>query len=65
MMGKPERKRRLRRPGRRWVFKITMDSRGTEWDSACWIDVAQKRDKRGATGSKATDRRVAWDVSCG
>ena len=41
MRGKPERKRRLRRPGRRWVFNNTMDPREREWDSAYWIRVYQ------------------------
>ena len=53
MRGKPERKKRLRRPGRRWVFNITMDHSETEWDSAYWIKVAHNRD------SMATDRRAA------
>jgi hypothetical protein len=31
LMGKPERKRPLRRPRRRWVDNIKMDLREIEW----------------------------------
>jgi hypothetical protein len=40
-MGKPEGKRPLGRPRRRWVDNIKMDLRGTGWDGVEWIDMAQ------------------------
>jgi hypothetical protein len=32
LVGKPEGKRRLRRPRRRWVDNIKINLRGIEWD---------------------------------
>jgi hypothetical protein len=45
LMGKPERKRRLGRPKRRWVDNIEMDPREIECDGMDWIDLAQDRDQ--------------------
>jgi hypothetical protein len=42
---KPERKRPLGRPKRRWVDNIQMDLRETGWDGVDWIDRAQDRDQ--------------------
>jgi hypothetical protein len=41
-VGKPEGKRPLRRPRRRWV-NIKMDLREIGWDGVDWIDMAQDR----------------------
>jgi hypothetical protein len=38
-VGKPEGKRPLGRPRRRWVDNIKMDLRKTEWDGVDWIDM--------------------------
>jgi hypothetical protein len=40
LAGKPERKRPLRRPRRRWVDSIKMDLRDTVWGVTDWIDLA-------------------------
>jgi hypothetical protein len=40
-VGKPEGKRPLGRPRRRWVDNIKMDLRGIGWDGMDWIDLAQ------------------------
>jgi hypothetical protein len=45
MVGKPEGKRPLGRPSRRWVDNIKMDLRERGWDGLNWIDLAQERDK--------------------
>jgi hypothetical protein len=45
LVGRPEDKRPLGRPRRRWVNNIKMDLREIEWDGMDWIDVAQERDK--------------------
>jgi hypothetical protein len=45
LMGKPEGKRPLRRPRRRWLDNIKIDLRETGWDGMDWIDVAQDRDQ--------------------
>jgi hypothetical protein len=43
-VGKPEEKRPLGRPRRRWVDNIKMDLREIGWDGMYWIDLAQNRD---------------------
>jgi hypothetical protein len=45
MVGKPEGKRPLGRPRRRWENYIKMDLRGIGWGSMDWIDLAQDRDQ--------------------
>jgi hypothetical protein len=40
LVGRPEGKRPLERPGRRWVGNIKMDLRQIEWDGMHWIDLA-------------------------
>jgi hypothetical protein len=44
---KPEGKRPLRRPRRRWVDKVKMDLREIEWNGTDWIDLPQDRDQWG------------------
>jgi hypothetical protein len=44
-VGKPEEKRPLARPRRRWVNNIKMDLREIGWDSMEWINLAQDRDQ--------------------
>jgi hypothetical protein len=45
LVGKPEGKRPLGRPRRRWVDNIKMDLREIRWDGMDWIDLAQDRDQ--------------------
>jgi hypothetical protein len=45
LMGKPEERRPLGRPRRRWVDNIKMDLREIEWNGMDWIDLAQDRDQ--------------------
>jgi hypothetical protein len=42
---KPEGKRPLGRPRRRWVNNIKIDLREIGWDGMDWIDLAQDRDQ--------------------
>jgi hypothetical protein len=44
LVGKPEEKRPLGRPRRRWVNNIKMDLKEIEWGGKEWIDSAQDRD---------------------
>jgi hypothetical protein len=44
LVRKPEGKRPLGRPRRKWVDNIKMDLREIEWDGMDWIDLAQDRD---------------------
>jgi hypothetical protein len=41
LLRKPEEKRPLGKPRRKWVDNITMDLREIEWDGMDWIDLAQ------------------------
>jgi hypothetical protein len=43
LVGKPEGKRPLRRPRRRWVDNIRMDLREVGWGDVDWIGLAQDR----------------------
>jgi hypothetical protein len=45
LVGKPERKRPLRRARPRWVDYSKMDFRETEWTGVDWINLAQDRDQ--------------------
>jgi hypothetical protein len=43
-VGKPEGKRPMGGPRRRWMNNINMDLREIGWDGMDWIDLAQDRD---------------------
>jgi hypothetical protein len=43
LVGKPEGKRPLGRPRRRWVDNIKMDLRKIGWDGTVWMHLAQDR----------------------
>jgi hypothetical protein len=43
LVGKPDGKRPLGRPRRRWVDNNKMDLRDIRWDGIYWIDLAQDR----------------------
>jgi hypothetical protein len=45
LVGKPEGKRPLGRPGSTWEDNIKMDFRETGWGGMDWIDLAQDRDQ--------------------
>jgi hypothetical protein len=45
LVGKPEGKRPLGRPRRRWEVNIRMDLQEVEWGDINWIGLAQDRDK--------------------
>jgi hypothetical protein len=45
LVGKPEGRRPLERPRRRWEHNIKMDLREVEWGGIDWIDLAQDRDR--------------------
>jgi hypothetical protein len=44
LVEKPEGKRPLGRPRRRWVANIKMDLREIGWDDVDWIELATDRD---------------------
>jgi hypothetical protein len=45
LVRKPEEKRPLGRPSRRWVDNIKMDLREIGWDGMDWIELGQDRDQ--------------------
>jgi hypothetical protein len=45
LVGKPEGKRPLGRPRRRWVDNIRMDLGEVRWDDVDWIGLAQDRNR--------------------
>jgi hypothetical protein len=59
LMGKPEGRRPLGRPRRRWEDNIKMDFREVGWEGADWIDLAQDRDRWRALVYMVMNFRVA------
>jgi hypothetical protein len=45
LVERPERRRPLGRPTRRWEDNIKMDIREVGWEDMNWIDLAQDRDR--------------------
>jgi hypothetical protein len=45
LVGKPERKRPIGRPRRRWVDNIRMHLGEVEWDDVDWIGLAKDRNR--------------------
>ena len=62
LVGKPERKRPLGRPRRRWVDNIRMDLQEVGCGYMDWIGLAQDRDSRRAFVSAVMKLRVPWNA---
>jgi hypothetical protein len=58
LVGKPEERRAVGRPRRRWGDIIRMDLRETVWGGMDWIDVAQDRDQWRALVNTVMNLRV-------
>ena len=58
LVGKPEGRRPLGRPRRRWVYNIRMDLQEVECGCMDWIELAQDRDSWGTLGSEVMNLRV-------
>jgi hypothetical protein len=58
LVGKPEGKRPLGRPRRRWVDNIKIDLRDIGWDGMDWIDLTQDRDQRRSLVNTVMNLRV-------
>jgi hypothetical protein len=58
LVGKPEGKRPLGRPRRRWVDNIKMDLREIGSDEVDWIDMTQDRDQWRAPVNTVLNLRV-------
>jgi hypothetical protein len=62
LVRKPEGKRPLGRPRRRWVENIKMDLRQTGWDGTDWIDLAQ--DRKPVEGSCEHGNEPSGSINC-
>jgi hypothetical protein len=58
LVGKPEGKRPIGRPRRRWEDNIRMDLRDIGWGDMDWIDLAQDRDQWRAVVNTVIKLRV-------
>jgi hypothetical protein len=58
LVGKPEGKRPIGRPRRRWVDDIKMDLGEIGWDGVDWIELAQDRDQWRALVNTVMNLRV-------
>jgi hypothetical protein len=58
LVGKPEEKRPLGIPRRRWMDNIKMKIGGIGWDGMDWIDLAQDRDQWRALVNTIMNLRV-------
>jgi hypothetical protein len=58
LMGKPEGKRPLGRPRRRWENGIKMDLKEIGWGGVEWIQLAQGRDRWRAVVNAVMNLRV-------
>jgi hypothetical protein len=58
LVGKPEGKRPLRRPRRRWVDNIKIVFREIDWDGRDWINLAQDKDQYRALVDTVMNLRV-------
>jgi hypothetical protein len=58
LVGKPEGKRPLGRPRRRWVYNVKVDSRQIGWSGMDLIDLAQDRDQWRALVNTVMNFRV-------
>ena len=58
LVGKPEGKRPLGRPRRRWEDNIKMDLQEVGGDCGDWMELAEDRDRWGALVSTARNLRV-------
>jgi hypothetical protein len=58
LMGKPEGKKPLGRPRRRWEDGIRMEPREIGWGSPDWIQLAQDRDRWRAIVNTVMNLRV-------
>jgi hypothetical protein len=61
-VGKPEGKRPLGRPRRRWVDNIKMDLREIGWDGMDWIEFAKDGDQWRASVNKVMNFRSHYNA---
>jgi hypothetical protein len=59
LVGRPEGRRPLGRPRRRWEDNIKMDLQEVRWGDMDWIDMAKDRDRLRAVVSVVMNLRVS------
>jgi hypothetical protein len=57
-VGKPEGKRPLGRPKRRWLYNVKMDFREIDWSGVDWIYLGEDRDQWRALVNTIMNLRV-------
>jgi hypothetical protein len=62
LVGKPEGKRPLGRPRRRWVDNIKMDLGEVGWGDVNWIGLAQDRNRWRAVVNSVLNLLVLWNA---
>jgi hypothetical protein len=62
LVGKPEGKRPLGRPRRRWVDNIRMDLGEVGWSNVDWIGLARDRNRWRALVNSVLNLRVPWNA---
>jgi hypothetical protein len=62
LVGKPEGKKPLERPGRRWVDNIKVDLGETGWGGMDWIGLAQVRDQWRTLVNVIMNRWVSYNA---
>ena len=62
LVGKPEGRRPLGRPRRRWVYNIRMDLQEVECGYMDWIGLAHDRDRWWTLVSAVMNLRVPWNA---
>jgi hypothetical protein len=58
LVGKPEGKRPLGRPRRRWVDNIKLDLGAVGWGDVDWIGLSKDRNRRGALVNSVLNLQV-------
>jgi hypothetical protein len=58
LVGRPEGRRSLGRPRRRWDDNIEMELREVGWEGVDWIDMAQRRDRWRALVNAVMNLRI-------
>jgi hypothetical protein len=61
-VGKPEGKKPLGRPRRRWEDNISMDLGEVGWDDVDWIGLAQDMNRWRALVNSVLNLRVPWNA---
>ena len=59
LVGKPESRRALGRPRRRWEDNVKMDVRNVDWGHMDWIDLVQDRGRWRAVVKAVMNFRVS------